>query len=198
MLRVDGLSFLSRGPYSLALPAGAAYGIEGPSGAGKSLLLRAIADLIPSAGRVYLDDTERGALPAPSWRRRVCYLPAVVQWWAPRVAEHFEAPPDPAALAALGLDRALLDAAPSRLSTGEAQRLQLLRALAVRPEILLLDEPSAALDQTATAQLEALLRDRRAGGLSLLWVSHDHDQLLRSCDEIYTLSERGLAPEADR
>ena len=67
----------------------------------------------------------------------------------------------------------------SQLSTGERQRLALLRALEHRPEVLLLDEPTGPLDDETTAAVEALLREKQANGLALLWVTHDKRQAER-------------------
>ena len=67
----------------------------------------------------------------------------------------------------------------TRLSTGEGQRLSLVRALVQSPRVLLLDEPTAALDPEAAAAVEALLHERLANGLILVFVSHDRAQARR-------------------
>lgn len=192
MLRVQALCFLDRGPYTLALAPGQAAAVAGPSGSGKSLLLAAIADLIPNTGQVQLGAQRREATPAPEWRRRVCYLAANPAWWAATVREHFASPPRPEALATLALPAELLDRDPHALSTGERQRLGLLRALAVQPQVLLADEPTAALDVAHTAAVERLLTARMKAGLALLLVSHDPDQARRLGATPYQLSPQGL------
>jgi ABC-type iron transport system FetAB ATPase subunit len=109
----------------------------------------------------------------------VQYLPAEPVWWTETAAEVIA--PDYAALAnRLNLKAQLLDQPISRLSTGERQRLALLRSLSVSPSILLLDEPTAALDQSATEKVEALLRNWvQAQPRAIIWVSHDGTQRQR-------------------
>ena len=89
MLSVENLTRPGLEPTSFELAAGECIALRGPSGAGKTLLLRALADLDPSAGVVRLDGTPRGRIPAPTWRRRVGYVPAEPGWWSERVADHF-------------------------------------------------------------------------------------------------------------
>lgn len=180
MLEVTRLEPLGLAPVSLTLAAGECVTLAGPSGSGKTLLLRAIADLDPVAGSVRLNGTLREDLPAPEWRRRVGYLPADSGWWADTVAEHFIAAEAwSAAAAALGLGEGWPGWTVARLSTGERQRLALLRALEVQPQVLLLDEPTSGLDAQATAAVESLLETHRKEGLALLWVTHDPAQAQR-------------------
>jgi ABC-type iron transport system FetAB ATPase subunit len=153
--------------------------VSGPSGAGKTLLLRALADLDPHEGEVRLDGVATRRIPPPVWRRRVGLLAAESAWWGERVRDHFQGDPT-AGLERLGLPTAALDWEVRRLSTGERQRLALLRLLENRPEVLLLDEPTANLDDAGRACVEALIRDyREAGGAAVVWVAHDAGQLAR-------------------
>lgn len=180
MLVVENLSRPGLGPVSFALAPGECVAVRGPSGAGKTLLLRALADLDPSEGRVTLDGVERQSLTGPAWRRLVGYVPAEPGWWADTAAEHFDDWPAARPLAArLLLPDEAGGRAVSALSTGERQRLALLRALERGPRVLLVDEPTAALDAASRAVVEALLAERRAAGLALLWVTHDRDQAAR-------------------
>ena len=194
-LRLAGLRSALAGPFDLTLAAGECVAITGPSGAGKSLLLRMIADLDPNEGEVWLDGQERRTWSAPAWRRQVVYNAAEAGWWADRVAPHFPG----AALTAtralaprLGLDPALLDAAVARLSTGERQRLALLRALAGDPSVLLLDEPTGALDEASTGLVEALLAARLATGTTILMVTHNPAQAARMGKRHLRLADRRL------
>lgn len=124
MLRLDRLHLPPLAPVSLTVETGQCLGLRGASGSGKTRLLRAIADLDPCEGRLWLDGRERHQLSGPAWRAQVGYLPAEPGWWAHTVAEHFACWPDQAAnLAALNLPAGLGDAPISRLSTGERQRL---------------------------------------------------------------------------
>lgn len=163
----------------VTIAAGEIVCLSGPSGSGKSLLLRAIADLIPHQGRVRLDDIECESIPAHEWRRRVGLLPAESQWWRDRVGEHFTSP-RPEWFERLGFSMAVLDWELARCSTGEKQRLAILRLLCQRPQALLLDEPTASLDPDSITRAEALLQEyARQNDAPVLWVSHDREQQQR-------------------
>jgi putative ABC transport system ATP-binding protein len=170
------------GPFELELAVGACAAISGPSGSGKSLFLRMIADLDPNEGEVFLGGTPRASMPATRWRHSVVYVAAQTGWWADKVIDHF--PLNCRARVRtiaerLGLAADLFDAAVARLSTGEKQRLALVRALICEPPVLLLDEPTAALDEHSLSLTETLLRERLANGTSIVLVTHDPDQALR-------------------
>ena len=195
LLEVRELQRPALGPLGFSVERGACVFVTGPSGAGKTLLLRALADLDPHDGEVLLDGEPQASVPPAQWRRRVAYLPAELVWWGTRVDELLPPGLTDADLDALGLDPALRASAPERLSSGESQRLALLRLLPLSPRLLLLDEPSANLDADNTARLEALLtRRREADGLSLLWVSHDDAQRRRLADVTLRLAAGRLAP----
>ena len=178
-LRVMNLHRPGLGPVSLEVGPAETLAIHGPSGSGKTLLLRAIADLDPNTGEVSLDGHGRSAMSAPEWRRRVMYLPPVPHWWEDRVGPH--APSWPAALLqALGFDETVLEWEVRRLSSGERQRLSLARALARRPQALLLDEPTANLDPDNTLVVEQVIAAyQRQHATPVLWVSHDAAQRAR-------------------
>lgn len=165
------------GPFDLDVPPGRCLAITGPSGSGKSLLLRMLADLDPHDGEAWLDGVARSTLSGPEWRRRMVYAPAEPGWWLERVGEHFSAPSKDAAR--LGLASDIWDREVAQCSTGERARLALLRALAAGPAILLLDEPTGALDHAATLAVEALLTERMLAGLGLVLVTHDTTQAER-------------------
>lgn len=170
------------GPIDLTVAGGECVTLAGPSGAGKSLLLRAIADLDPHTGEARLDERRAAALRPAEWRRRVGYLAAESHWWADRVGDHFAAVEVPL-WASLGFAPEAADWQVARLSTGERQRLALLRLLANAPEVLLLDEPTASLDADNVARAEAIIADyRRRRGTAVLWVSHDPAQARRVAD----------------
>lgn len=173
---VEGLAVPGTEPVSFRLSAGEALGVAGPSGIGKTRLLRAMADLEPHEGRVSLDGSDQSAFPPHQWRQAVVYLPSESAWWHPRVAEHFNRWPPPG-LAALGLDETIGDRFVEQLSSGERQRLAALRAAALGPRVLLLDEPTANLDPGSAAAVEDLVAaQRRDAGLMVVWVTHGEAQ----------------------
>jgi ABC-type phosphate transport system ATPase subunit len=86
----------------------------------------------------------------------------------------------------------LLDTEIERLSTGERQRLALVRSLAAQPRVLLLDEPTAALDPASTARAEALLTAQLAQGMALLIVTHSAEQAQRMAQRLFHLEQGRL------
>ncbi len=193
-LKVERLSIPGLlAPVDLVLAPGEILCLSGPSGAGKSRLLRAIADLEPHSGRLWLDGTPSEAMTPEAWRRQVGLLPAESGWWADRVEAHFRQTPGADALADLGFNAPILQQRVDRLSSGERQRLALLRLLENRPLVLLLDEPTANLDPANVDRVEALLlRYRGSRDAALLWVSHDPEQIARVADRHLDLRDGAL------
>jgi ABC-type sulfate/molybdate transport systems ATPase subunit len=193
-LVLETLGFRHLGPISLRVGAGECVGITGPSGSGKSLLLRAVADMEERGGRIFLGDQDVDALSGPQWRRRVGLLPAESAWWFDSVGAHFNGF-DPAGLQELGFSPAVMDWEVSRLSSGERQRLGLIRLLSRQPRALLLDEPTANLDAENTGRAESLLRAyQQRHQVPLIWVSHDQAQLKRVADRCFVFDQGMLSP----
>ncbi|MGJ7582840.1 ABC transporter ATP-binding protein [Variovorax sp. RHLX14] len=179
----------------MTIDRGECVSIVGRSGSGKGVLLRLLADLDPGTGQVSLEGIERSDWPAPTWRSQVMYQAAEPAWWCPTVAEHFR-PKDRALFddLSLKLDLAstLFNAEVSRLSTGERQRLALVRSLARRPAVLLLDEPSASLDSVTTAAMEKVLHDFVNEGSAIVMVTHSREQAGRMSNRIFEMANRTL------
>lgn len=193
MLRIDNLVTHLVGPISFFLRTQECVAITGPSGAGKSLFLRAVADLDPNQGEVWLNSRPRLDYSPTQWRRMVGLLSAESHWWAETVREHFPQSRS-CDLAALGFDSDVLDWTAARLSSGERQRLGLLRLLNNQPQVLLLDEPTANLDSLNTERVETLIdRYLDSAKACALWITHDPAQIKRIADRVATLVDGRLA-----
>lgn len=195
LLQIRQLANPLFGPVTLELAAGECLCVTGPSGSGKTLLLRALADLDPHEGEVLLQDVPADRIAPPQWRRQVGLLPPESSWWLRTARAHFHAP-SPFSPALLGLDEAVLDRAIHRLSSGERQRLALLRLLANRPHVLLLDEPTANLDADNTRRVEDVIGQYRAQRkAAVIWVSHDPLQVQRVASRHARLAEGQLSED---
>ncbi len=199
MLKAEQFMYAGGSPVDLRVAAGACAGISGASGSGKTRLLRALCDLDPWQGSLSLNGTAAHAVPAPDWRRRIGYLPAESQWWFDSVGEHFPAafPFEPDfCWQAAGFEPDTAGWEISRLSSGEKQRLAILRLLVRRPQALLLDEPTAHLDEKNARQIEALLLQYRSQkNIPVIWVGHDKAQLERVADCRYLMHDGELVPQ---
>ncbi|MCB1861459.1 MAG: ATP-binding cassette domain-containing protein [Gammaproteobacteria bacterium] len=189
--------FKSRGlePIDLTIDAGECITLGGASGCGKSLLLRAIADLDPHEGEARIDECCQSQTAPPVWRRQAGLLSAESHWWADRVGDHLPRS-DPDLLVALGFSEATTQWEVSRLSSGERQRLALVRLLLGNPKLLLLDEPTANLDQTSIDRVEHLIKEYLQDSCSAaLWVSHDPQQRRRIGDRGFQIESGRLVAE---
>ncbi len=192
MLVVHDLTRDGLAPASFSVDDGECIVVRGASGSGKTLLLRALADLDLNEGAVALDGADRMAMAAPEWRRKVTYVAAEPGWWADTVKQHFTDWTAAVPLVReLGLPDDCGDWPISRLSTGERQRLGLIRALLLRPRVLLLDEATSGLDAAAAAAVEQVVTARLSNGASAIWVTHDAAQARR-------LARRALAFDGGR
>jgi ABC-type multidrug transport system ATPase subunit len=198
VLRVDKLETIVQPPLSFTVPDGECLAVEGASGSGKTRLLRAIADLDEAAGYVFVDGAERREMRASEWRRRVRFVAAEPGWWAATAGEHIPASVRTEhLLGRLGLERRHLSEPLTGLSTGERARLALIRALADEPRVILLDEPTAALDAANAALCEALIQDECRAGRSVVLVSHDTGAIERLAHQRLMLARPRTAASKD-
>jgi putative ABC transport system ATP-binding protein len=170
--------------------------ILGPSGSGKSTLLRLLNRLAdPDAGSVRFHGEDVRGLDPLELRRRAVLVPQVPAPLPGSVADNVcfgprlhGRPVDPLpALRMAGLDDSFAERDACRLSVGEQQRVMLARALALEPEVLLLDEPTAALDEQAKAGVERTLAG--LDGLSLVLVTHERGQAGRLARRVVELGQ---------
>jgi ABC-type iron transport system FetAB ATPase subunit len=197
-LFVERLRSALAGPFTFTVPEGQCLTITGASGSGKTVLLRMIADLDPNEGKVTFAGIDRASLPAPAWRRLAGLVPARNGWWADTVVDHFPAEHEAAwrSLAAqLRVPDTLFARSVEEASTGERQRLALIRALVGEPRLLLLDEPTASLDPVSTQAVETVIAQRLAAGTTVVWVTHNAAQAGRMGDMALHMQAGGvLAP----
>ena len=199
-LSLVDLSFLGNGPYNLSIQSGECVGLTGVSGVGKTQLLRAVADVIVHKGDCFLNGTSCMAVLPEEWRTMVAMVPAESFWWYDFVGAHFDSNnghDDPVdLLEKLGFSSDVMNWQISRLSTGERQRLALVRTLITRPKVLLLDEPTASLDKKMVHVVEGLLAKRcTRDKTACIWVSHDLEQLSRVAERVFRVEPDGLAKE---
>ena len=203
---------------SVTVPAGTICGLIGPTGAGKTTLLNVASGLVPpTGGRILLGDRDVTGRPphvvaalgmartfqnirlftdlsvlenvmlGRHLRRRATLVEALLR--LPR-ARHEEAESRAAAAALLerlGMTR-LAQVEAGTLSYGDQRRVEIARALALEPHILLLDEPAAGLNSSETAVLADVLLDLRATGLTLLVIEHDMELIMRVSDRVVVLN----------
>ncbi len=164
--------------------------ILGPNGAGKTVLLRVLAGL----ERIHGGSVAWNGAGAPAERIAMVFQHPVLL--RTTVADNAGLGLRPLGLSRpevqrraadvlgrVGLSHRARDSA-RHLSGGERQRLALARAWAVRPRLLLLDEPTAALDPTATEAVESIVREIRTGGAKVLMTTHNLGQAMRLADDI--------------
>ena len=166
---------------TLAVAPGEVTALLAPSGAGKSTLLRACVRLVErAAGTITLDGTEIRELDARTLRRRVGLVAQAPAMLPGSVADNLRygvGELDEAglrsALEAADLDAGFAAREARALSGGERARVALARALTRDPEVLLLDEPTAALDQESAERIGATLRGLAGRGLGICVATHD-------------------------
>ncbi|WP_405559434.1 ATP-binding cassette domain-containing protein [Streptomyces canus] len=197
--RYDGFTALDG--VDLTVPPGRITAIVGPNGAGKTTLFHCLAGTVrPSQGRVRYGDRDITRLPAHARTRlgiartfqQLAVFPTLTVAENVRVGAEQGRTTDPAAvdraLRLFALDGPLRDAAAADLPTGTLRRVELARALAGTPSVLLLDEPAAGLDTAEVAALARILRALAADGTALLVVEHDLDLVADLADVVHVMT----------
>ncbi len=203
---------------SMELEAGRIYGIIGPNGSGKSTLIAAVTRLIAlTRGELRLHGTSINKTPparlaglgvartfqtvrllpdrtvltnvqigadarlntevSPRWK------PSRPDWLRPRTLS----PAVAEAMARTGLDT-FADYYPSELSYGTQRRVEIARAIAMQPSLILLDEPTAGMNQTERTEISQLLKGMRSDGLCQLLVEHDVQMMIDTCDHVFAMN----------
>ena len=190
---------------SLEIQRGELLVLLGGSGSGKTTTLKLINRLLePTGGRVRIDGEDVGALSGPQLRRRIGYAfqqvglfphmtvgenigitPGLLGWAEGKIRDRVDEMLEVIELA----PAEYRDRMPTRLSGGQAQRVGVARALAARPEVVLLDEPFGALDPLTRSRLqEWLMKVRGELGFTAVFVTHDVGEALRLGDRIGVMS----------
>jgi branched-chain amino acid transport system ATP-binding protein len=210
---VDGLS--------MTLRAGKIYGILGPNGSGKSTLLGAMTRLTQlTRGELLFDGEEYHRVPASQVAKKrvartfqtVRLLPDLtvrdnIQLGADARTAEANAPGRLRTMFGGGASPAVADAIartnldgfedyyPSELSYGTQRRVEIARAIAMNPRLLLLDEPTAGMNQKERAEISQLLQSLRGDGLSQLLVEHDVQMMIDTCDYVFAMNFGHLIAE---
>ncbi|WP_374314539.1 ABC transporter ATP-binding protein [Dongia sp.] len=203
-------SMMAVSSVDLDVPRGKVTGVVGESGCGKSTLARLVLRLLkPSGGEIRFDGTELGSLSSGELRRLRRRMQMVFQdpysaidprfSMADALLEPFKiqgirlTPAEARTkveelLAMVGLGAQMASSYPHQLSGGQRQRIGIARALALNPDFLVLDEPTASLDVSIQAQIVALLEKLQAElGLTYLFISHDLGLVRYFCDRIVVM-----------
>lgn len=211
ILELDGLAHRYDGELavqgvSFGLEAGELVALLGPSGCGKTTIVQAIAGHVsPTEGRVQLRGEDVTCAPPESRRvglvfQRPTLYPHmtvrenVAYGLAPRDIERGERE----AVVSEHLDLVDLegygDAYPSELSRGQQRRVELARALAPQPDVLLLDEPLSGLDRNLRERLRGeVARIQRETGVTTLFVTHDQEEAMALADRVVVMNDGGVA-----
>ncbi|MGE5221334.1 MAG: ABC transporter ATP-binding protein [Omnitrophica WOR_2 bacterium] len=188
---------------NLSVAAGNLVVLLGPSGCGKTTLLKMVNRLYePTSGRIYLEGTDVEQLPVTELRRRIGYViqqvglfphmniekniavvPELLGWDRAKTNQRIDF-----LLDMVGLPQSYRKRRPRQLSGGEQQRVGLARALAADPDIMLMDEPFAAIDAITRVRLQGELLDIQSKlRKTILFVTHDVEEALRLADRIAVL-----------
>ena len=192
------------GNVTLHAEQGAVTGLIGPNGAGKSTMLGVLSGLLrPRAGRVAIDGRDVTRLP-PHRRARLGMARTFQRlelWTSMTVAENvltaaelasrWHRDYDPRAVGRDVIDRLGLEAVADRsvteLSSGQGRLVEVARAMAMTPRVLMLDEPSAGLNETETQEMGRTLTAMAATGVAILMVEHHVELVTATCSDVYVL-----------
>lgn len=173
---------------SLDVAAGECISLMGPSGSGKSTFLKMCSYLIsPTEGKMYYKDEKFSKYDPMKLRQSISYCTQIPYLFGTTVKENLEFPYivknqnfDSEWIASMlvefGLDESFVDKDVATLSGGEKQRIALIRNLVHKPEILLLDEVTSALDEMSASLIEQHVKKLVAEGMTVLWVTHNEEQ----------------------
>ena len=192
---------------SLSVNQGDYITIVGPSGSGKSTLLKLCSDLIsPTSGTITYNDRPLTAIDPESYRREVDYCFQRPYLFAKTVRRNILFPYDIRCLEPdisrieylfdlLHMPLNYMERRNDELSGGEMQRICLIRSLIFEPKVLLLDEVTSALDATNTSIVENVIDELHKKGITIISITHNEEQSLRTANRRITIVDGQLAKE---
>lgn len=198
--------------FSLTAPTAKITVLMGLSGSGKTTIIRMVNKMVtPTTGAVSIDGIDVADLDAVKLRRTIGYVMQDVGLLPhktvldnvlliARIAGQDAAPARRNAtemLALVGIDEQFFARFPQQLSGGQQQRVGVARALATKPNILLMDEPFGAVDPIVREELQdELCRIQRDLGLTIMFVTHDRHEAVKIADQLVVLSNGGRIEQA--
>jgi osmoprotectant transport system ATP-binding protein len=198
---------LAVGNFSLTAPSREVTVLMGLSGSGKTTLLRMVNKMVdPTSGTVSIDEKDVSEMDSIALRRSIGYVMQEVGLLPHKTilqnvfliatiagqGKEQAMSNSISMLKLVGIDEPFFDRYPAQLSGGQQQRVGVARALAIKPNILLMDEPFGAVDPIVREELQdELLRIQKELGLTILFVTHDRQEALRVADQLVVLSEGG-------
>ncbi len=198
--------------FSLTVPTAKVTVLMGLSGSGKTTAIRMVNKMVtPTSGAVLIDGVDVAARDAVALRRTVGYvmqevglLPhKTVRENVSLIARIAGQPADVAEgnatemLTMVGIDEQFFGRYPQQLSGGQQQRVGVARALAIKPNILLMDEPFGAVDPIVREELQdELCRIQRELGLTIMFVTHDRHEAVKIADQLVVLSNGGYIEQS--
>lgn len=198
--------------FTLDIPARQITVFMGLSGSGKTTLLRMINKMVPlTEGQILIDDVDIEQIDSVKLRRSIGYVLQEVGLLPhksvlenvtliAKISGQSSAEAHANAremLELVGIDQSFFDRYPAELSGGQQQRVGVARALAIKPNILLMDEPFGAVDPIVREELQdELLRIQRSLGLTIVLVTHDRYEALKLADQLVILSKSALIEQS--
>ena len=198
--------------FSLSAPTAKITVLMGLSGSGKTTIIRMVNKMVtPTSGTVSIDGSDVAGLDAVTLRRTIGYVMQEVGLLPHKtvldnvtlIARIAGQTPDVARsnatemLTMVGIDEQFFSRYPQQLSGGQQQRVGVARALAIKPNILLMDEPFGAVDPIVREELQdEMCRIQRELGLTIMFVTHDRHEALKIADQLVVLSNGGHIEQA--